>query len=68
MLDSIVAVNQAKTKQYVTFVIGASSGSADNFARLVRRMFSDAMDLASKPSEVYEPFSMGITNKFDSSE
>lgn len=39
----------------VTFVIGASSGNADNLAKLVRRMFSDAIDLASKPSDVYEP-------------
>lgn len=39
----------------VTFVIGASSGNADSLAKLVRRIFSDAIDLASNPNEVYEP-------------
>lgn len=38
-----------------TFVIGASSGSAESLAKLVRRIFSDAIDLASNPSDVYEP-------------
>lgn len=35
--------------------MGASSGSADSLAKLVRRIFSDAIDLASNPNEVYEP-------------
>lgn len=36
-------------------MIGASSGNADNLAKLVRRIFSDAIDRASNPNDVYEP-------------
>lgn len=42
-------------KPNATFVIGASSGNADNLAKLLLRILSEATDLASNPNDVYEP-------------
>lgn len=54
-ISSLSEQKREKKDGSFTLVIGASSGKADNLARLFLRILSEAIDLASNPNDVYEP-------------